>query len=133
MGENLQLNQSQSPIPSPNIYGGITTDPWLPVHDIAGNWSSEAGPYAGPADNPVASRELAKNDANNNWQILGNAYAELDFLKHFILRSSFGGHLISTIIIIMLTGAMIPPWYRQIHREHRLYMVVDMDQYPELF
>ena len=39
----------------------------------------------------MASRELSKNDANNNWQILGNAYAELDFLKHFILGSSFGG------------------------------------------
>jgi TonB-dependent starch-binding outer membrane protein SusC len=91
LGENLQLIQSQTPYSSPNIYNGIATDPWLPVYDIEGNYSSENGPNATPADNAVAAQELAKDNVNNSWQVLGNAFGELDFLKHFNLRSSYGG------------------------------------------
>jgi TonB-dependent starch-binding outer membrane protein SusC len=92
IGENLQLNQNQSPLGKPtDILDPILTDPWLPIYDIKGHYSSENGQNAGPADNIVASRNLTKDDANTTWEILGNAYAELDFLKYFTLRSSFGG------------------------------------------
>ncbi|HWD87221.1 MAG TPA: TonB-dependent receptor [Mucilaginibacter sp.] len=90
-GENLQLTQSQSPQNGGDISAAFFTDPYLPVYDIAGNYSSEGGASAGPANNPVGGRTLTKNDVNNNWQVFGNVFGEVDILKHLTLRSSFGG------------------------------------------
>jgi len=90
-GENLQLTQSQSPQNGGDISAAFFTDPYLPVYDIAGNYSSEGGASAGPASNPVGARQLTKDDVNNNWQVFGNVFAEVDILKHLTLRSSFGG------------------------------------------
>jgi TonB-linked SusC/RagA family outer membrane protein len=90
-GENLQLTQSQLPSSQADISRVLFTDPYLPVYDIAGNYSSENNTDATPTDNPVAARELAKDDRNYNWAVFGNAFAEADIFKGLTIRSSFGG------------------------------------------
>ena len=66
--------------------------PILPIYDIMGNYAGTfGGPELGDATNPVAVQNRAKNDKHNTWDIIGNAYGEVDFLKHFTVRTSFGG------------------------------------------
>ncbi len=67
--------------------------PFLPVYDIAGNYG---GTFAGPAEmgnwgNAVADQERTVNDRNSSYQINGNVYIDIRFLKNFTARSSFGG------------------------------------------
>jgi TonB-linked SusC/RagA family outer membrane protein len=66
--------------------------PLLPIYDIMGNYAgSFAGPEIGDASNPVAVQDRTKNNKLNTWDVVGNIYAEVDFLKHFTARTSFGG------------------------------------------
>ena len=94
IGENLQLNYTQNPQTGNQLAPYFQVDPYLPVYDIKGNWSSYGNPVtAGPAENPKARRILSKDDKDHGWQVFGNVYAEVDFLKKFTFRSSFGGTL----------------------------------------
>jgi TonB-linked SusC/RagA family outer membrane protein len=69
------------------------TEPQIPIYDIKGNFG---GTYDGPtqlgnAVNPVAQLESTKNNQGRSWNMEGNMYAEVDFLKHFTARTSIGG------------------------------------------
>ncbi len=67
--------------------------PIIPVHDIMGNFGSTVGApaEAGISSNPLARQTSQKDDKHNTWDVVGNAYAEVDFLHHFTARTSFGG------------------------------------------
>ena len=39
----------------------------------------------------MANQARTVNDRDNTWDIVGNVFAEVDFLKHFSARTSFGG------------------------------------------
>jgi TonB-linked SusC/RagA family outer membrane protein len=66
--------------------------PIIPVYDIKGNYGGTfAGPELGASSNPVAVQSNTINNKNNSWNMLGNVYAEVDFLQHFTARTSFGG------------------------------------------
>ena len=102
MGENLQLVYRDNP-----KYAKILNDytneisrvmgmePGLPVYDIQGKFVAYDDVNGGPQSNPVGARILTKDNKGNNWQVFGNAFAELDFLKYFTVRSSFGGTLVN--------------------------------------
>ncbi len=67
--------------------------PVIPVYDIKGNFGNT---FAGPTEmgnfaNPIALQKKMVNDRHHNWNIVGNVYAEVDFLSHFTARTSFGG------------------------------------------
>lgn len=67
--------------------------PIIPVYDIMGNFG---GTWPGPElganpTNPVADQKRTSNNRSNTWEITGNIFAELDFLKHFTARTSIGG------------------------------------------
>ncbi|MFC5412743.1 SusC/RagA family TonB-linked outer membrane protein [Larkinella bovis] len=65
--------------------------PIIPVYDIKGNYGGTfAGPGLGSNQNPVAMQKRMINNRSNSWNIVGNAYAEVDFLKKFTARTSFG-------------------------------------------
>jgi TonB-linked SusC/RagA family outer membrane protein len=90
IGENLQWSYGDK--------GGIAnygnlplTHPLLPVHDIEGGWAHFI-PNAF-FDNPVALRVIAKDDKSQSWETFGNVYAEVDLLKNFTIRTSFGGNI----------------------------------------
>jgi TonB-dependent starch-binding outer membrane protein SusC len=72
-------------------------DPQIPIYDIKGNYG---GTYDGPggeplgnSSNPVAVLNQLNNQHYKNWNIQGNAFLEVDFLKHFTAKTLFGGNI----------------------------------------
>lgn len=65
--------------------------PIIPVYDIMGNYAGSSGGGLGNANNPVAQQDRIRNNNFQNGKLLGNVFAEADFLDHFTLRTSFGG------------------------------------------
>ena len=63
----------------------------IPVHDITGNYAGGISQGLGNASNPVAIQERQANNQNRDYQVIGNLFAEVDFLKHFVIRTSAGG------------------------------------------
>lgn len=116
-GENLQLSYTDNARPekffpgtlvgnNSDATGAILTPPLQPVYDIFGAWnpgSNQAN--ASPDNNSVARRTLAKDNKSKQWQIQGNIYAELDFLKNFTIRSSFGGTLVNYFNYLFIPGS----------------------------
>lgn len=97
VGENLNIIYRENPGFNENSdFGGIIEtvkqQPIVPLKDIMGNWGGTfAGPGLGDGQNPVAVQYRNRDkDIFNEWHIVGNAYAELDLLKNFTARSSFG-------------------------------------------
>jgi hypothetical protein len=96
IGENMQLSYSNN-IKIGNQSEGneislaYRIQPIVPVYDIAGNFGGQKGAGLGNALNPVAYRVRAKDNRNNDYKIIGNVYAEVDFLRHFTARTSIGG------------------------------------------
>jgi TonB-linked SusC/RagA family outer membrane protein len=71
--------------------------PQIPVYDIAGNYGGTwAGPTAlGNANNPVAIAQRRATNQFKSWNVVGSAFAEVDFLKHFTARTSINGTTIN--------------------------------------
>ncbi|RYU91247.1 TonB-dependent receptor [Mucilaginibacter terrigena] len=102
VGENFSFFYIQSPNGGGGLAGGnqaegnpisetYRTLPIIPVRDIAGNLG---GTYAGPAAlgnalNPVGMQERQTTTNTNLWGMQGTAFGEVDFLKHFTVRTSF--------------------------------------------
>ena len=63
----------------------------IPVYDIRGNFAGTKSQDLGNARNPFADIYRTKDNRGNEWNMNGNVYAEVDFLKHFTFRTNFGG------------------------------------------
>ena len=63
----------------------------VPVYDITGNYAGGISQGLGNASNAVAIQDRQANNQNRDYQVLGNVFAEVDFLKHFTIRTSAGG------------------------------------------
>ncbi len=63
----------------------------IPVHDIVGNYAGGISQGLGNASNPVAIQERQSNNVNRDYQVIGNVFADVDFLKHFTFHTSAGG------------------------------------------
>src|SRR5450432_814050 len=61
--------------------------------DFAGNKGGPGGGVGtwGNSKNPLAQLYRKKDNRNNNVNVFGNVYGEVDFLQHFTVRTSFGG------------------------------------------
>jgi len=66
-------------------------DAIIPVYDIMGNFAGTKSQDLGNARNPYADIYRTKDNKSNDFNASGNIYAEVDFLKHFTIRTSFGG------------------------------------------
>ena len=101
IGENLQLLISEDNSVGNDGNNGEGTEigfayrnqPIIPVFDIAGNWAGSRAPGLGNSQNPVANRTRARDNRGQQTALLGNVYAEVDFLRHFTARTSFGGQI----------------------------------------
>jgi TonB-linked SusC/RagA family outer membrane protein len=99
IGENLYAFYKQNPgytnLPGVNSTNAINASfrmpTIIPVYDINGNYAGGGSQSLGNAPNPVAIQQRTKDYKNSDWNISGNAYAEVDFLKKFTARTSFGG------------------------------------------
>src|SRR5205085_136124 len=72
----------------------------IPVYTIKeGDFAGTAGGQGptvgtwGNAKNPVALLYRNKDNRNNNVNVFGNVYAEVDIAKYFTVRTSFGGQV----------------------------------------
>jgi TonB-linked SusC/RagA family outer membrane protein len=63
----------------------------IPVYDIAGNYAGGISQGLGNASNAVAIQDRQAHNQNRDYEVLGNVFAEVDFLKHFTIRTSAGG------------------------------------------
>lgn len=97
IGQNAYLFYKQNPgfenLSEGNaISVAYRIQPIIPVHDIMGNYGGTwLGPDLGTTSNPVAIQERTRNDRDHLWNMTGNVFLEVDFLKHFTGRTSFGG------------------------------------------
>jgi TonB-dependent starch-binding outer membrane protein SusC len=96
IGENLQISAVEDNVAGNNHEGtelgqAFRNQPIIPVFDIAGNFAGSRGPGLGNSANPYASRYRSRNNNAENMGLFGNLYIEVDFLKKFTARSSFGG------------------------------------------
>ena len=96
IGENAYIFFKDNPIFGNQSEGSPFTtayreDAIIPVYDIMGNFAGTKSQGLGNARNPYADIYRTKDNKGYNWDITGNVYAELDFLKHFTARTSFGG------------------------------------------
>ena len=64
----------------------------IPLYDIKGNFAGTKSQDLGNARNPFADATRNGVNVGNDWEITGNIYAEVDILKHFLLRTSVGGN-----------------------------------------
>ncbi len=67
------------------------TPPLIPIYDIAGNFAGTKSFTVNNGENPVANQTRQSHNKGNDWQVVGNAFAEIDILKHFTARTSIGG------------------------------------------
>jgi TonB-linked SusC/RagA family outer membrane protein len=66
-------------------------DPIIPVYDIMGNFAGTKSQGLGNAQNPYANIYRTKDNRGHQWDLNGNLFAEVDFLRHFTARSTVGG------------------------------------------
>src|ERR1700722_7398608 len=52
----------------------------IPVHDIAGNYAGTIAQGTGNASNPVALQQRQANNTNQDYHVVGNVFADVDFL-----------------------------------------------------
>ena len=64
--------------------------PYIPVYDINGNFGGNGIGESGNGTNPVASLWRGRNNQFAGFNLFGNAYARINFLKNFTLSTSFG-------------------------------------------
>ena len=98
VGENLYVYYKDNPIFGNQSEGSPFTtayreDAIIPVYDITGNFAGTKSQDLGNARNPYADIYRTKDNRGYNWVTSGNVFAEVDFLKHFTARTSFGGVL----------------------------------------
>jgi len=98
VGENAYLFYKENPRITNQAEGNeITQTAWLhpivPAYDIKGGFGGNRGNELGNSGSPLASRVRAKDNKGYNWAMQGNVWAEVDFLQHFMARTSFGGNI----------------------------------------
>jgi TonB-dependent starch-binding outer membrane protein SusC len=96
VGENAYMFYKDNPIFGNQGEGSPFTtayreDAIIPVYDVAGNFAGTKSQGLGNARNPYADIYRTKDNHGYNWDMTGNIFAELDFLRHFTARTSFGG------------------------------------------
>jgi len=72
--------------------------PQIPIYDISGvqyggTYDGPGGEPLGNSSNPVSVLAMTQNDYQKTWNIQGNLFAEVDFLKYFTARESIGGNI----------------------------------------
>jgi TonB-linked SusC/RagA family outer membrane protein len=98
VGENLWVFWRQNPgVVAGNQNEGNSISlayrmpPIIPVYDIMGNYAGTHSFTINNAGNPVAQQARTANNLSNDVQINGNAFLDVDFLKHFTFHTSMGG------------------------------------------
>lgn len=105
VGENLYVFNRDNPRSYTSVQNTSDTgnplmlsfmmQPIIPVFDLMGNYAGTRARGLGQSPNPYAVAERNAGYYNNSWAASGNVFAEIDFLQHFMFRTSFGGFVSS--------------------------------------
>ena len=110
IGDWLQIGESLGATYSDRVLGFTNNDegnpisqiyrmqPIVPVYDIKGNFAGTQAKGTGNGANPLANLVRNKDDYQRDLRILGTAYAQINFLKNFSLKSLIGADYISSRI-----------------------------------
>lgn len=91
VGENFTLAfTNQRSLNNENLTMTYRCPSWIPVYDVAGEFAGTGAEGGGYAWNPYAVQWRTLNDKDRGLRIFGNLFAEIDFLKYFDFKSSFG-------------------------------------------
>jgi TonB-linked SusC/RagA family outer membrane protein len=98
VGENLYVFYKDNPRIDNNGEGNeVNTTAWeqpiIPLVNAGGGFGGTAGSGLGNSSSPYAARVRAKDNKGLDWQMQGNVFAEVDFLRHFTAKTLFGGNL----------------------------------------
>ena len=98
VGENLYVYYKDNPRIGNNGEGNeVNTTAWeqpiIPLRNAGGGFGGTAGSGLGNSSSPYANRTRAKDNRGLEWQMQGNVFAEVDFLRHFTAKTLFGGNL----------------------------------------
>ena len=98
VGENLYVFYKDNPRIGNNGEGNeVNTTGWeqpiIPLLNDGGGFGGTAGSGLGNSSSPYAARVRAKDNKGLDWQMQGNVFAEVDFLRHFTAKTLFGGNL----------------------------------------
>lgn len=83
--ETITLNDGSGGI----IMQAMTMQPDVPVYDFDGNYASPTSVNGSSSWNPVALA-LQRNNTLRRQTVMGNFYADIDFLKHFTFHAEYG-------------------------------------------
>ncbi len=103
VGETLNVYFEESPQGGGGLPGGNQSEgnaisfsyrmmPQIPVYDIKGNFGGtyDGLTQLGNGNNPVATQSQNGLDLSRGWNIVGSTYGEVDFLKHFTVKTQIG-------------------------------------------
>lgn len=90
-GNSIKLNYDIKRNGDNNIQNAILSLPTQPVFRENGNYSGPIGQpiYSGDLDNPIGKSNIVEN-STKGYNLQGNIYGELSFLKHFKFKSVLG-------------------------------------------
>ena len=96
VGENFYAFYRENPIYGQQSEGSpfttaIRESAIIPVYDIAGNFAGTKSQGLGNSGNPFAQVARTASNKSRAWDITGSVFGEVDFLKHFNFRTTFGG------------------------------------------
>lgn len=95
IGDHIRIGENANVIyRDAGAIGGIATyyqQPIVPLKDIMGNWGGTyGGTDLGDGTNLVALQYRTDKDLRYTWNVIGNAFAEVDFLKNIKAKTSIG-------------------------------------------
>jgi len=98
IGENAYMFFKQNPYFANQNEGNAISlsyriPPLIPVYDVAGNYAGTHSFTINNSGNPVADQQRGANNLGNDVNITGNVFADVDFAKHFDIKTSLGGTL----------------------------------------
>lgn len=97
VGENLYMYyKTRNNIGNNQEGNPVNTTAWeqpiIPLYNAGGGFGGTAGSELGNSSSPFAAQKRAADNNNNDYAVQGNAFIEVDFLKHFTAKSLFGGN-----------------------------------------
>lgn len=98
VGENFYAFFKDNPRIGNNQEGNAVNNtawmqPIIPLLDAGGGFGGTAGAELGNSGSPYASQVRSKDNKGYDWQIQGNVFAEVDFARHFTIKTLFGGNI----------------------------------------
>jgi TonB-dependent starch-binding outer membrane protein SusC len=96
-GQNFNFTYRENPqVGGPagenDIMFALTINPLIPVYDEGGGWGGTTAKGFNNSTQPVARRYRTKDNKGFAGIVVGNIFAEVDFLKNFTFRTTFAGY-----------------------------------------